>query len=121
MSDPAVAGSKGHNLGLADHGHGIKVESVERFPGRKARFGEMALDAPPGAVCDLVLGQGGKKAGRRPALLIGLLGDLALHQLDARQAQLAEQQFEARGVDGGGLFHAATSRASGCVTMASSS
>ena len=62
---------------------------------------------------DLVLGERGEEAGGRPALLVGLLGELGPDQLDARQAQLGEQQLDARGVDGVARRHAATSTAGG--------
>ena len=53
--------------------------------------------------------QSDKEAGRRPALPVGLLGELGPRQLDAGQAQLVEQQFDAGGIHGGFAGHAATS------------
>ena len=88
-----------HHLGLRDHRHGFEVERGERLAGGQTRLGEMPLDAAAATVGHLVLGEGRKEAGRRPAFLVGLLGELGPHQLDARQAQLAEQQFDAGGVD----------------------
>ncbi len=87
LPDPAVAGGERHHLGFADHGDGAEVEAVERLASGQARFGEMAFDAPPEAIGHFMLGQGGEEAGRRPAFLIGLFGELGPHQLDARQAQ----------------------------------
>lgn len=67
----------------------------------------MALDAAAAAFGDLVLGNGGEEAGRRPAFLVGPLGKLRPQHLDGWQPQLVEQQIEARGVDGVGRAHAA--------------
>jgi hypothetical protein len=59
------------------------------------------LDAAAGAVGGLVLGKRCEEARGWPAFLVGLGGDLRPDRLDARQAQLVEQQFDARGVDRG--------------------
>jgi hypothetical protein len=111
--DWRLAQSSRH-LGFADHGDGTEVEAVERLSGGQARFGEMAFDAPPEAIGHFMLGQGGEESRSRPAFLIGLLCKFRPDQLDARQAQFAEQQFDARGVDGGVLPHAATANAQAC-------
>ena len=102
LAQPRVAGRERHHLGLGDHRHAVEVERGERLAGRQTGFGEMPLDAAAATVGHLVLGERCKEAGSRPALLVGLLGELGPHQLDARQAQLAEQQFDACGVDCGG-------------------
>ena len=91
-------------------GTAVEVEGGERLAGRQTRLGEMPLDAAAATVGHLVLGERRKEAGRRPAFLVGLLGELGPHQLDARQAQLAQQELDAGGVDGVGRRHAATSR-----------
>jgi hypothetical protein len=118
---PAIAGAERHDLGFADHGDGSEVEAIERLAWRQARLGEMALDAAAAAIGHLLLGKSGKEAGRRPAFLISLFGQPGPHQFDARQAQFIEEQFDACGVDGGGLLHAATSRMLAGTTVASSS
>jgi hypothetical protein len=48
-----------------------------------------------------VLGQRREESRGRPTFLVGLRGDLRPDRLDAGQAQLIEQQFDARSVDGG--------------------
>jgi hypothetical protein len=67
---------------------------------RQARLGEVAGDAPAGALGELVLGEGGEEAGGGPALPVGALGEARPDVGDRRQAQVAEQQAEAGGVDG---------------------
>ena len=62
----------------------------------------MAGDAPAGAFGELV---GGEEAGGGPALLVGALGEARPDVGDRRQAQVAEQQAEAGGVDGIGGVH----------------
>jgi len=44
----------------------------------------MPLDAVAATVGHLVLGKRCQEAGRRPAFLVGLLGELGPNQLDAR-------------------------------------
>ena len=70
----------------------------------------MPFDAAAATVGHLVLGKRRKEAGRRPAFLVGLLGELGPHQLDARQAQLAQQELDAGGINGVGRRHATASR-----------
>ena len=110
LLEPGVARRQRHHLGLGDHRHGLEVEGGERLSGGQARLGHVAFNAPAAAIGEFVLGKGGKEAGRRPALLVGLRGELGPHQLDARQAQFGQQQLEAGGVDGVRGCHAAASR-----------
>jgi len=95
----AVLGEAGTSL---DH-----VVKAKGLAGRQAGFGEVALNAAPGALGDLVLGQGGEEAGGGPAFLVGAFGEARPDVLDRRQAQIAQQQAEPRGVDGIGCAHAA--------------
>jgi hypothetical protein len=104
---PDVAGGEGHDPGLADHRHGVKVESVKRLAGRQAGFGEVTFEMAAAALGHLVLGQRGQKAGRRPAFLVGLGSELGPDLLDAGQVQLGQQQCDAGGVDRIGRLHAA--------------
>ena len=90
-----------HHLRLGDHRHAVEVERGQRLAGRQPGLGEMTLHPAPTSIDHLVLGQCGQEAGRRPALLVGLLGELGPHQLDAGQAQLVQQQLDAGGVDCG--------------------
>ena len=108
LLEPAVAGDERHDLGPGEPGDGIEVEGVEGLAGRQARLGEVAGDAPPGAFGELVLGEGGEggeEAGGGPALLVGALGEARPEVSDRRQAQVAEQQAEAGGVDRIGGVH----------------
>jgi hypothetical protein len=111
LLDPTVTGRERHHLGFADHGNGSEVEAIKRLARGQACLGEVAFNAATGTVGHLMLSKGSEEAGRRPALFIGLFRELGPHQFDARQAQFAEQQFDAGGVDGGDLLHAATSNA----------
>jgi hypothetical protein len=52
------------------------------------------LDAAARAVGRLLLGEDRQESRRRPAFLVGLGRDFRPDRLDARQAQLVEQQFE---------------------------
>jgi hypothetical protein len=101
LFEPGVAGGERHHLRLADHRDGLEVEGGQRLADRQPRFGKMAFDA-----ATAVLGERGKEAGRRPAFLVGPFGEGLPHQLDARQAQIGEQEFEPRRVDCVGRFHA---------------
>ena len=103
LVEPAVAGGKRHDLRLADHRHGVEVEGVERLARRQTGLGEMPLDAAATAIGHLVLGERREEAGGRPAFLVGCCGELGPHQLDGGQAQLAEQELDAGGIDGVGL------------------
>ena len=97
----AVLGEAGTSL---DH-----VVKAKGLAGRQAGFGEVALNAAPGALGDLVLGQGGEEAGGGPAFLVGPFGEVRPHQLAGGQTQLVEQQAEPGGVDGGVIgLHAAS-------------
>ena len=91
-------------------GTALKSKVASVLPAGNRALGEMPLDAAAAAVGHLVLGERREEAGGRPALLVGLRGELGPHQLDAGQAQLAQQQFDAGGVDGVVARHAATSR-----------
>ena len=75
---------------------------------KQAGVGEMALDATPIALGDLVLGEGGEEAGGRPAFLVGAFGKGCPPLFDGRQPQVGEDEVEAGGVEG--LGHAASPR-----------
>lgn len=106
--EPDVPCGQRHRLRFRHHGHALEVERGERFAGGQPSLGQMPLDAPARAVGGLVLGERGEEAGGRPALLVGLGGDLRPDRLDARQTKLAEQELDARRVDGSrGAAHAA--------------
>ena len=105
--EPAVAGGKRHDLGLADDRNGIEVEGVEGLAGRQSGFGKMAFDTAPSALGHLMLGERGKEASRRLAFLVGLGGEVGPDQFDGGKSQLGEEQLDAGGVDGIGRPHAA--------------
>jgi hypothetical protein len=94
-------------LGLTDDRDGLKVEGVDGLARRQPGFGEMAFDAASTALGRLMLGKRRQEARRRPALLVGLSGEISPDQLDGRKSQLDQQQREAGGVDGVGRLHAA--------------
>ena len=106
LIEPAVAGAQRRHLRFGDHRHGFEVEVLQCFAGQQLRFAEMAFDAPPIAFGNLVFGQRHQQAGRRPAFLVGALGELLPQVFDRRQPQLVQQQRQACGVDG--LVHAAS-------------
>src|SRR5947209_19032720 len=83
---PAVAGGECHDLRLADHGHGVEVEGVERLARWQSRAGKMSLDTAPTTVGHLVFSERSQEAGSRPTLLVRTCGEGGPHQLDGRQA-----------------------------------
>ena len=99
LSNQASPDGQRHHLRLRDHRHGLEVEVGERLAGRQSRLGEMPLDATTATVGHLVLGKRRQEARCRPAFLVGLRGELGPHQLDARQAQFAQQQLDAGGIN----------------------
>jgi hypothetical protein len=68
----------------------------------------MTFEATPASLHHLLFGEGGQEAGGRPALFVGRFRQSGPDQLDAGQAQFAEQQVDAGGVDCVGRFHAAS-------------
>jgi len=85
-------------------GAALEVKVVEGLSGGQPRLDEIALDATAAAFGDLLLGDDGEEAGRRPTFLIGLFGELWPQHLDGGRPQLVEQQIETRGVDGLAVF-----------------
>lgn len=81
----------------------------------------MAFDTPPPAIGYLQLCERGEKAGRGPAFLVRFFRELEPHLLHGGQSQFGQEKFDTCGVDGGGLRHAAASKAWGWATTASSS
>ena len=81
---PSVARRQRHHLGFRDHRHGLEVERGECLADRQTRLGKMPFDAAAATVGHLVLGERRQEASCRPAFLVGLLGELGPHQLDAR-------------------------------------
>ena len=67
----------------------------------------MAFDAASAPLGHLMLGQGRKEARCRPALLVGLGGEVGPDLLDGGKSQLGKKQRETGGVDGIGRLHAA--------------
>src|SRR5258708_27569078 len=110
LRQPSIAGRQRHHLSFRDHWDDLEVERGERLAGGQTRLGGVAFDAATATVGPLVLGERRKEAGRRPAFLVGLLRQLGPHQLEGRQAQLAQQELDAGGINGVGRRHAPTSR-----------
>src|SRR4029078_11301698 len=84
----------------------VVVYGVEGLTRSQQGFGEVTFDATPTALGHLVLGKGGQKPCRRPALLVGLGSDIGPNLLNRGQAQFGEQQFDAGSIDGRGALHA---------------
>lgn len=76
LGQPAVASGHGHDLRLRDHRDRLEGEAVEGLAWRQMRLGEVAFDPAIGTFCQLVLGDGGEEARRRPTLAIGRFGEL---------------------------------------------
>ena len=60
---------------LESIGVAAKSKPSRVLPGEQAGVGEMALDAAPVALGDLVFGERGEEAGGGPAFLVGALGE----------------------------------------------
>jgi len=74
-------------MGFGDHRHGGEVEAVEGLAGQQPGLDEMAFDAAPVALGDLMFGERGEEAGGGPALLVGTLGEAGPSLPDRGQAQ----------------------------------
>ena len=65
LLEPSVSGCEGEDPGFGEGWHGGELEPVEALAGRQASLAEMALLAPPVALGEFVLGEGGQQAGGR--------------------------------------------------------
>ena len=65
LVQPAVAGDQRVDMGLGHHGDEVELEVGQRLAGRQPGFREMALEAPPGALGDLLFGQRREQSCRR--------------------------------------------------------
>ena len=68
----------------------------------------MTFEPSPASLHHFLFGEGREEAGRGPAFLVGGRRQRGPDQLDARQAQLAEQQLDTGGVDLDGPDRAAS-------------
>ena len=59
---PAPGHDQRHDLGLANHGHGVEIEAFQGLARGQAGLVEVACDAAPGPLGNLVFGQGGEEA-----------------------------------------------------------
>ena len=109
LSDPAVAGGDGVDMGLGQHGDGREVEGLECLSGQQARLREMSFDAAAVAFGQFMLHQGAEQTGGGPAFLVGLFSKARPERLDGWQAQFVQGQGEARGIDLGTRHAAAPS------------
>ena len=98
--EPFVAGGEGQEMRLAEHRYGGEVEAIEGLAGRQTGLGEVTLDATPGTLGELELGQGGQQASGRPSLPIGTLGELRPETGDGGQPQLGHEERQPRRVHG---------------------
>ena len=121
LRKPAVARCERHHLRLADHRHRLELEVGERLAGGQSCFRQVTFDATTTAIGDLVLGERGQETSSRPTFLVGLLGELFPHQLDGRQAQVGEQQFDARNIGRIGGLHATPPASTEAARTAASS
>jgi len=108
LIEPGIASGERLNLRLGDHRHGGEVERVEGLSRRQPCFLQMTPEATPASLHHLLFGERGQEAGSGPALLVGRFRQGGPGEFDAGQAQFAEQQVDAGGVDLVGRFHAAS-------------
>jgi len=85
--------------------HEGEVEVVERLARRQLRLGPVTLEAPALAVCDLLAGQRGEQARRRPALPVRTVGEAAPQRAHGWQPELLQQQVELRRIDDETVAH----------------
>jgi hypothetical protein len=100
LRKPAVIGGKRGDLRATDYRHGGEVETVQRLARRPACLEQVSADAPLQAFGQIQLRQPGQQPRRWPALAVGTRGELLLQPGDGRQASLAQEQRQARGVGG---------------------
>ena len=102
-------------------GTAAKSKLAELLSGRQWRLQPMPLDPPRLALGQLVLQQHAEEALGRPALLVGLLGELRPQPPDRRQAQLGQHDRQPRRIGRVALVagtHAASSSSSYCAGAA---
>ena len=100
LVEPAVPGDQGVDMGLGDHGHDVEVEVGQGFSGRQFGLGEMAFEAAPGPLGDLLFGQRAEQTGGWPALGIGAFGESRPRRLEGGQAQFGEHEIELWSIHG---------------------
>src|SRR3546814_8752589 len=83
--EPAVSGTDRHHLRLRYHRNRVEVERIERFSRQQFRLRQMPLHAAATAFGDLMLGDRAEEPRRRPALLVGTLGERRPELFDCRQ------------------------------------
>ena len=79
LLQPASPAAMAMTWALEIIGTASKANVSRVLPGRQAGFGEMPLDAAAVTFGQFMLGDGGQEAGRGPAFLVGLLGELRPH------------------------------------------
>ena len=90
---------QGNDLRLADHRHRLELEVLQGFADGQSCLDQVTLNATATAIGDLMLGKRREEASGRPTFLVGLFGELDPHLFDGGQAQVGEQQIDARSVD----------------------
>jgi len=108
--DSGVTGCEGGDMSFADNGHGIEVETIERFADRQAGVEQMPFDAAPLPIGEFMLGQSGQEASCRPAFLVRLCGNIGPEMFDGRQAEFGEQKGKSSGVSCAIGVHATSPR-----------
>src|ERR1700733_3132245 len=91
LAEPDITGGKCHDVSLAEHWHGIEVETIERFVRRQTGFGEMSLDPVPGALGDFEFDERREEAYCEPALFIGPGDDVPPEAVDGGLPQFVQQ------------------------------
>lgn len=86
-------------MGLRYHRHGLEVEAVEGFGWQQLCLDKMACEAAAVTLGDLVFGEQGEEAGRRPAFLVRPFGEAGSVLLDRGEAEFVENQGQPGVVD----------------------
>ena len=73
---PGVATGQRHDVGFGEHRYLGELEGGQRLGRIEFRLGAMAFGAPLGAFSQFMFKQPTQIAARRPALLVGALGEL---------------------------------------------
>ena len=100
LLQPGVASGQCHDLGLADHGHGVEIEAFQGLARGQAGLVEVACDPAPGPLGDLVFGESGEEARRRPPFLVGAAGEVGQQGFDGGQPEVAQDQAEGGSLEG---------------------
>ena len=99
LVEPGIAGGQRHHPGLGQHRYGRELKVVQALAGQQPGVAQVALDAPPVTLGQLMLGQGAQQSRRGPALGIGPFAETRPQLLHRRQPQFREHQGQLDGID----------------------